>query len=164
MERRADGALALRLGFRQIKGFRQEDANGIIAARGNGYRDPQMVWLRASVAPAVLERLAEADGFAGIGLTRRDALWQVRAIPARAPLPLFNDPIDGEAISEPEVALPRMQLGEEVVEDYVATRLSLRAHPMELLRPIMNGLTRHDALTHAPLRRITVCGLSLIHI
>jgi error-prone DNA polymerase len=160
LERRADGALTLRLGFRQIKGFRQEDADWIIAARGNGYRDPETVWLRAGVSPAALERLAEADGFAGIGLTRRDALWQVRAIRAPAPLPLFSDPIDGEAIAEPAIALPAMQMGEEVVEDYVATRLSLRAHPMELLRIAMSGLTRHDALISAPPgRSLTVCGL-----
>ncbi|MHA3913756.1 OB-fold nucleic acid binding domain-containing protein [Halovulum sp. GXIMD14793] len=109
--------------------------------------------------PAVLERLAEADAFTGMGLTRRDALWQVRAIRAPAPLPLFNDPIDGEAIDEPQVTLPTMHLGEEVVEDYVATRLTLRAHPMELLRPSMPSLTRHDALVTAPLGRTTVCGL-----
>lgn len=159
LERRPDGALALRLGFRQIKGFRQEDALWIAAARNNGYRDPESVWLRAGVAPAALERLAEADAFAGMGLTRRDALWQVRAIRAPAQLPLFNDPLDGEAIREPEVTLPQMHLGEEVVEDYVATRLTLRAHPMELLRPAMPGLTRHDALITAPLRPTTVCGL-----
>ncbi|WP_417808143.1 error-prone DNA polymerase [Thioclava sp.] len=159
LERRPDGALALRLGFRQIKGFKQEDATWITAARRNGYRDPESVWLRAGVAPAALERLAEADAFAGMGLTRRDALWQVRAIRAPSQLPLFNDPIDGEAIREPAVTLPQMHLGEEVVEDYVATRLTLRAHPMELLRPSMPGLTRHDALIVAPLQRTTVCGL-----
>ncbi|AUH34033.1 error-prone DNA polymerase [Paracoccus tegillarcae] len=159
LERRVDGSLALRLGFRQIKGFKEEDADWIAAARGNGYQDPESVWLRAGTAPAVLERLAEADAFAGMGLTRRDALWQVRAIRGQAPLPLFNDPIDGEAIQEPQVTLPGMHLGEEVVEDYVATRLTLRAHPMELLRPSMAGLTPHDKLADAPLQRTTVCGL-----
>ena len=159
LERRADGALALRLGFRQIKGFREEDAGWIVAARGNGYQDPESVWLRAGVAPHVLERLAEADGFTSVGLGRRDALWQVKAITAPAPLPLFNDPIDGEGIKEPAVTLPSMHLGEEVVEDYVSTRLSLRAHPMELLRPDIPGLTRHDQLATAPLGRVSVCGL-----
>ena len=159
LERRADGALALRLGFRQIKGFKEEDARWIVAARGNGYPAPESVWLRAGVAPAVLERLAEADAFTDIGLTRRDALWQVRAIRGQAPLPLFNDPIDGENIHEPHVALPPMHLGEEVVEDYVSMRLSLRAHPMELLRPTLPGLTPHDKLATIPLGRLTVCGL-----
>ncbi|ARO14872.1 error-prone DNA polymerase [Ketogulonicigenium robustum] len=159
LERRTDGALALRLGFRQVKGFKKDDAAWIVAARGNGYPDPQSIWLRAGVTPPVLERLAEADAFTSMGLTRRDALWQVRAIHGQKPLPLFSDPIDGESITEPAVTLPAMQIGEEVVEDYVATRLTLRAHPMALLRPGMTGLTAHAALLDAPLRRTTVCGL-----
>ena len=159
LERRADGALALRLGFRQIKGLKEEDAGWIVAARGNGYPDPESIWQRAGVRPGVLERLAEADAFSCMGLTRRDALWQVRAIRGREPLPLFNDMIDGEVIREPKITLPAMHLGEEVVEDYVAMRLTLRAHPMELLRPSMPDLTRHDALKDVPLRRTTVCGL-----
>lgn len=159
LERRADGALALRLGFRQIKGFREEDAAWIVAARGNGYPDPQALWLRAGVTPAVLERLAEADAFADMGIGRRDALWQVRAIRGQAPLPLFNDPLDGEIIHEPQVTLPAMHLGEEVVEDYVSMRLTLRAHPMELLRPAIPGLTPHDKLASVAAHRVSVCGL-----
>lgn len=159
LERRPDGALALRLGFRQIRGFREEDAGWIVAARGNGYPDPENLWLRAGVGPAVLERLAEADAFSGMGLTRRDALWQVRAIRAPKPLPLFSDPLDGEGLREPAVDLPAMHLGEEVVEDYVSTRLTLRAHPMELLRPMIPGLTPHAELPTAALGRLSVCGL-----
>ncbi len=159
LERRADGALALRLGFRQVKGFRAEDAAWILAARGNGYPDPESLWLRGGLTPATLERLAEADAFVGMGLTRRDALWAVRAISAPAPLPLFADPLDGEGLAEPEVRLPPMHLGEEVVEDYVALRLTLRAHPMELLRPTISGLTPHDQLLNVPLGRTSVCGL-----
>ncbi|MFV0361034.1 error-prone DNA polymerase [Tropicimonas sp.] len=159
LERRADGALALRLGFRQIRGFRKEEAEWIAAARGNGYPDPESLWLRAGTMPATLERLAEADAFSAMGLTRRDALWQVRAIRAPAPLPLFADPIDGEGIDEPRVELPPMHLGEEVVEDYVALRLSLRAHPVELLRGTIPGLTPHAELARTPQRRLSVCGL-----
>ncbi|MEP2474169.1 MAG: OB-fold nucleic acid binding domain-containing protein, partial [Paracoccaceae bacterium] len=159
LERRPDGALALRLGFRQIKGFKEEDAGWIVAARGNGYPTPETLWLRAGLRPDTLVRLAEADAFSDMGLTRRDALWQVKAIRSEKPLPLFNDPIDGEGINEPQVALQTMHLGEEVVEDYVSMRLSLRAHPMELLRPSMPGLTPHDALGHVALGLHTVCGL-----
>lgn len=159
LERRADGRLALRLGFRQIKGFREEDAGWIVAARGNGYPDPESLWLRAGLLPGVLERLAEADAFAGMGLTRRDALWQVRAIRSPAPLPLFADPLDGEGLREPDVELPPMHLGEEVVEDYVSMRLSLRAHPMELLRPDIPDIVPHSELAATPLRRLSVCGV-----
>jgi len=159
LERRADDALALRLGFRQIKGFRKEDAALIVSRRGNGYRDPQSLWLRAGLDASVLQSLAEADAFGDLGLTRRDALWQVRALRAQAPLLLFNDPIDGESISEPAVELPSMHLGEEVVEDYVSMRMTLRAHPMELLRPALPGLVPNDQLAVAPLKPTSVCGL-----
>ncbi|WP_233141160.1 error-prone DNA polymerase [Haematobacter missouriensis] len=133
IEPRADGSLALRLGFRQVKGMREEDAVWIAAARGNGYPDVESVWRRAGVWPDALDRLAEADGFAGLGLSRRDALWQARALKAPKPLPLFG--MDGEGGAEPVVDLPRMTLGQEVIEDYLSLRLSLRAHPMEILRP-----------------------------
>jgi error-prone DNA polymerase len=160
LEHRTDGSLALRIGFRQVKGLREEDAAWIVAARGNGYSDVESVWRRSGAPPAALERLAEADAFAAIGLARRDALWQVRAIRGPAPLPLFATSYDGEGIDEPSVALPTMTLGEAVVEDYLALRLSLRAHPMELLRPRLPGLVPHAALPdQRPGRRITVCGL-----
>jgi helix-hairpin-helix protein/DNA polymerase III alpha subunit/impB/mucB/samB family protein/OB-fold nucleic acid binding protein len=159
LERRSDGSLALRLGFRQIKGFREEAAGWIVAARGNGYPDPESLWQRAGIKPAALERLAEADAFADMGLGRRNALWRIKAMRSAQVLPLFNDPIEGESIQEPTVTLPAMHLGQEVVEDYVAMRLSLRAHPMELLRPAMPGLTPHAALVEAPLCPTTVCGL-----
>lgn len=159
LERRPDGALALRLGFRQIKGFREEDAGWIVAARGNGYPSPESLWLRAGLRPDVLTRLAEADVFSDMGLARRDALWAVKAIRDHKPLPLFNDPIDGEAIDEPQINLPVMQLGEEVVEDYVTTRLTLRAHPMELLRPSLPGVVTNASLRKIALGRYRVCGL-----
>ncbi|MEN8918869.1 MAG: error-prone DNA polymerase [Octadecabacter sp.] len=159
LERRMDGALALRLGFRQIKGFKEEDADWIVAARGNGYSDPEGIWLQAGIAPATLEKLAEADAFCDTGLNRRDALWHVKAIKGVNPLPLFDNSIEGEGIVEPVVNLPTMNLGEEVVEDYVSIRMSLRAHPMELLRPSMGEIIPHAELLSAPLKRTAVCGL-----
>ncbi|WP_109314936.1 error-prone DNA polymerase [Pseudovibrio ascidiaceicola] len=159
LEWRTDGKLAIQLGFRQIKGFKEDEALWIVAARGNGYPDPQSIWHRAGVGSATLERLAEADAFVSMGLNRREALWQVKAIKGTEPLPLFNDPLDGEVIFEPKVHLPSMHLGEEVVEDYLSTRFSLRAHPMELLRPDILELTTHAALQDAPLGHTIVCGL-----
>ena len=131
------GALALRLGFRQVKGLSEEDAGWITAARGNGYTQVSDIWRRAGVPPATLTRLAEADAFAALGLTRREALWEARALAGDKPLPLFAGDMEGEAIHEPTAHLPQMTLGEEVVEDYVATRLSLKAHPMALLRDLL---------------------------
>ncbi len=159
LEHRTDGTLAVRLGFRQIKGFRQEDAQKIVQNCGNGYPDPISLWQRAKVSAKALEHLADADAFYSMGMRRRDALWQVKTIRSDMQLLLFNDPIDGESIHEPLVELPPMHLGEEVVEDYVAMRMSLKAHPMELLRPSFSGLTPHAELFTAPLEYTTVCGL-----
>ena len=156
LEMRADGGLALRLGFRQIKGLRAEDADWITAARGNGYPDVESLWRRAGVKPDTLERLAEADAFAAINLTRRDALWAASALKAPAPLPLFGP--DGEGGIEPTVTLPQMTLGQEVIEDYLSLRLSLRAHPMELLRPRLSESLPHNRLIQTK-GRVTISGL-----
>ena len=134
MEPDGRGGLALRLGFRQVKGLREEDAAWLTAARGNGYREVEDVWRKAGLMPAVIERLAEPDAFAALGLCRREALWQAKAIASAKPLPLFAQNLEGEGIYEPAADLPQMTLGEEVVEDYVAMRLSLKAHPVALLR------------------------------
>ena len=156
LEPRPDGSLALRLGFRQIRGMRQEDADWIVATRGNGYADVESLWLRAGLHPDALERLAEADAFASLGFSRRDALWSAKALRAPAPLPLFGP--DGEGGTEPAVTLPRMTLGQEVIEDYLSLRLSLRAHPLELLRPRLPESLPHDRLAEAT-GRVAVTGL-----
>ena len=156
LEPRGDGTLALRLGFRQIKGMREEDAVWIEAARGNGYVDVESLWRRAGVRSVALERLAEGDAFASLGLNRRDALWAARALRGPKPLPLFG--ADGEGGAEPQVTLSAMTLGQEVIEDYLALRLSLRAHPMELLRPRLPDSLPHERLDRTT-GRITVTGL-----
>ena len=135
MEEAANGSLALRLGLRQIRGLAEDEGMWVVAARGNGYRAVQDVWRRAGLGPAAVTRLAEADCFASLGLSRRDALWAARALTNDRPLPLFAGDIDGEGIVEPAVIFREMTEGEKVVEDYVALRLTLRSHPMALLRP-----------------------------
>ena len=125
------GGLALRLGLRQVKGLREEDGQWISAARGNGYPDVESLWRRAGLARAAITKLANADAFAPSGMARREALWQARALIGNAPLPLFPD---GERLTEPPAQLPAPSLGEQVVEDYRSLRLSLRAHPLALLR------------------------------
>ncbi|MCB1366518.1 MAG: error-prone DNA polymerase, partial [Rhodobacteraceae bacterium] len=137
MEPDGRGGLALRLGFRQIKAMREEEAAWITAARGNGYLDVEDIWRRAGTPPRLLYRLAEADAFAALGLSRREAQWQARAITGDEPLPLFARSLEGEGIAEPPVHLPEMTEGEHVVEDYVSMRLTLRSHPLALLRPLL---------------------------
>src|SRR5690606_19186848 len=137
MEPRPGGGLALRRGFRQIKGLREDEADWLVAARGNAYHAPEDLWRRAGVSPRTITLLAEADAFAALDLSRREALWSARAIGGERPLPLFAGDIDGEGIVEPAVVFAEMSEGEHVVEDYVAMRLTLRSHPMALLRPLL---------------------------
>ena len=137
MEPDGKGGLALRLGFRQIKGLSEEDAAWLTSARGNGYAAVRDVWRRAGLGPSVIARLAEADVFAALGHSRREALWEAKALVKGPSLPLFAGDIDGEVVNEPAALLPRMTLGEEVVEDYASMRLTLKAHPVALLRHIL---------------------------
>jgi DNA polymerase III alpha subunit len=137
MEQDGSGGLALRLGFRQIKSMREEEAAWITSARGNGYQEIEDVWRRAGTPSRILGILAEADVFASLGISRREALWQAQAIQAKVPLPLFARTLEGEDIREGTVTLPKMTEGEEIVEDYVSMRLTLRSHPMALLRPLL---------------------------
>jgi DNA polymerase III alpha subunit len=127
------------VGFGQIPGIAAPAARWITAARGNGYQTVEDVWRRAGVGPATLARLAEADAFAALGLSRREALWAAEALAPGPVLPLFAGDIEGEGIVEPAVQFREMTVGEAVVEDYLAMRLTLRAHPMALLRPWLDA-------------------------
>ena len=80
--------LALRLGFRQIKGFSEKDAERLVAARGDGYPDAEALWRRSGLGRLALERLAAADALRSMTLDRRQALWALKAL-GEAPLPLF---------------------------------------------------------------------------
>ena len=115
----------------------EEDVSWLTAARGNGYQTVTEVWRRAGLAPDLIEKLAEADVFASLGQSRREALWEAKSFAPGEALPLFAGDLDGEVIHEPAALLPEMTLGEEVVEDYVATRLTLKAHPVALLRHLL---------------------------
>ena len=159
MERTETGALALRLGFRQIKAMREEEADWLTAARGNGYTAVADVWRRAGLEAKTLTILAEADAFASLGIARRDALWAARALVPKKELPLFSGDLDGEGIVEPEVHLPQMTEGEAVVEDYVAMRLTLRTHPVALIRDRLSPGIDPRLLAGALTSRISLAPL-----
>jgi error-prone DNA polymerase len=125
-------APALRLGLRQIDGLPEEEAKKIVSARA--FTHTHDLWVRARVRLATLEKLAAVDAFRSLGLDRRQALWEVKALGSAEPLPLFSWSETREAGLEPEVALPAMPLSEHVVNDYQTLRLSLKAHPMSFLR------------------------------
>ncbi len=144
LESRNQANFAVRLGFRQIKGFPQTEAERLVAARPpGGFDGPRHLWRAAQLTGASLERLADADAFRCVGLDRREALWAVRGLDqgaaaragrltALAPLPLFAQCDQAEEAAE--TALPPMPLGTHVAMDYAHLRLSLKAHPMNFLR------------------------------
>ncbi len=123
---------ALRLGFRQVAGLTEADMKRVVERRTTPYRDPADLWRRGGLTKRQILALARADAFASLGMTRRDVLWAVRAL-SEASLPLLEQ----ARIVEPDVTLPRLTLGEQVVDDYSTLSLSLRAHPLQLLRPAL---------------------------
>ncbi|XHS00367.1 error-prone DNA polymerase [Sphingomonas sp. DBB INV C78] len=134
LERREDGALALRLGFRQIDGFREEWAEKLVNARINAPIESIEALARNAKLPArALRLLADADACRSIALDRREALWEARRTP-QGELPLFAAADARELAEEPDAALPAMPLVEHVMTDYQMTRLSLKDHPMTFLR------------------------------
>ena len=135
LERRADGALALRLGFRQINEFREAEATRLVAARGAGFPGVEELAVRAQLHGRPMRLLADADACRSLGLNRREALWAIRRLPDAEPLPLFAAAAARELADEPDARLPVMPLAEQVTTDYQVTRLSLKGHPMGLLRP-----------------------------
>ena len=137
----AEGLDALRLGLRQIKGFRKDFADQLITARkmGNGrpFFDIDDFARRSNLPKSVLEQLADADAFQSINLSRRQALWSTQRVNSNQ-APLFIE--SGEGIVEQKVHLPSMGLGEEVSHDYRTIHLSLKDHPLSLLRNLMTSM------------------------
>ena len=160
---------AIRLGLRFIEGLAENDINVIVARRGAGYGSVRELWLRTGLPVASLEKLARADAFASLGLNRRDSLWAVKGLVGThgaQTLPLFaaaGAPLVPPA--EDAADLPRMKPGEEVIHDYAALSLSLKGHPVQFLRPLLQarGTTRACNLDGvASDHRIEVAGLVLV--
>ncbi|HET7717989.1 MAG TPA: error-prone DNA polymerase, partial [Bauldia sp.] len=159
---------AVRLGFRQIKGFREEDAKALTEVRGKGYDSVRDLWLRSGLTRAAIERLADADAFRSLGLDRRDALWAARELGggrADDRLPLFDVAEHADIRREPDFALPPMPVGEHVVNDYRYLSLSLKAHPVSFIRSRLagRGIVASETLRETPNgRRVTVSGLAIV--
>jgi error-prone DNA polymerase len=159
LEERCGDYHAVRLGFRQIDGFKWADPDEeflriennkrleikkpkpedweerIVAARERRRFTSLEDFSRDTGLPKrALILLADADAFRSIGLDRRAALWAVRRLPDDVSLPLFEIATAREQPDEDTLPLPLMPLPEQVVADYQTIRLSLKGHPMEFLR------------------------------
>ena len=137
LEDRSEKYFALRLGFREVKGIREDEIEILVNARGEGYRS--ITALRdAGVSPGALEKLADADAFRSMGMDRRKALWEVSAL-QDMPVELFKGQAS-ESVLETQVELPLMGKGEHVVQDYNTVGLSLKAHPVSFVRSQLDML------------------------
>lgn len=159
-----EGKAAMRLGLRQIDGLQREAADRLVARRP--YRTVEELRSRGQVPVNAIQRLAAADALRSMGLDRRAALWDSRALKQAPDLPLFAYAEARDEGSEAEPAqLPAMPLSEHVVNDYQTIRLSLKAHPMSFLR---EHYARQKFITAEQLKnirdgkRLSIAGLVLI--
>ena len=164
LEEGKNNRCALRLGLRQVVGLSEDAARKIVERRGTTpYRDPADLWRRSGLTKRQIAALARADAFASLSLTRRDVLWAVRGF-ADGQLPLLDAQPQVRDL-EPSVILPSLTLGEQVMDDYSSFSLSLRSHPMELLRPTFKqrGISSTEALmTSKNGEVLTLAGLVLV--
>lgn len=133
---------ALRLGFRQVKGLKEEDIQKLIVARNAPFKTIAELF-EAGIPQSTLEQLADADAFRSIGLERRRALWEISALNT-TPSALFRGYVTND-LSEKDIQLPEMSAVEHVVYDYSSMSLSLKSHPVSFARV---QLSRYG-VTHA---------------
>ncbi|MBI2379711.1 MAG: error-prone DNA polymerase [Gammaproteobacteria bacterium] len=123
-----DGQGAVRLGLRLVKGLGHAAGEAIARARpAQGYAGADELQRRAALDRAELAALAEADALASLSGHRRQAWWQVGGLETRRDLASTSPPED-------PAPLPAPSLGEDLTADYRSLGLSLRAHPLALLR------------------------------
>ncbi|CAN5861451.1 error-prone DNA polymerase [soil metagenome] len=164
---------AVRLGLRMVSGLGQDDAEKIVAAvaRRGRMRSLVPLWRESGARAAALRRLARADAFRSMQLTRQQAQWDARLLHDEE-LPLFDSVVERrDPVLESAAdggALPRPTAEEHVKLDYHATGLSLKAHPLVFARPRLQRLGAvpcawlKDALRTPEGAWTTVGGLVLV--
>ncbi|MEA3079444.1 MAG: error-prone polymerase, partial [Sphingomonadales bacterium] len=159
-----ESGLALRLGLRQIDGLQREAAERLVARRP--YQTVEELHSRGRVPVHAIQRLAAADAFRSMGLDRRAALWDSRALRQAPDLPLFaHAEARDEGLEGDPARLPAMPLAEHVVNDYQTIRLSLKAHPMAFLRDHYDAqkfITADQLSSIRDGKRLSIAGLVLI--
>ncbi|MDQ0124222.1 error-prone DNA polymerase [Pseudomonas lini] len=121
---------AIRMGLRMIKGFREDDARRIEAARAKGiFIDVADLGERARLDARAQEQLADAGALRGLAGDRHRARWEVAGVQKQ--LGLFAGLPSQE---EDAVSLPKPTVGEDLLADYNSVGTTLGPHPLALLR------------------------------
>lgn len=153
---------ALRLGFRQVKGLKEEEMQVLLAARQKPFTNIHSL-RDAGISQTTLEKLADADAFRSIGLDRRQAFWEASALGDR-PVGIFKGQASASA-TEPSIDLPAMTESEHVIQDYASTSLSLKEHPVSFVREQLTALGITPAVDLAKSQDgkiVKVAGLVLV--
>jgi error-prone DNA polymerase len=156
------GQPMLRLGLRLVRGLSREGAQRVVEAR---QRQPfrQISNLRqwAALDKRDMEALADADALKSLSGHRHQSQWQIMALEPPKPL-LRDEQYQCASYFDDGVQLPAPQVAEDVLADYRATGLTLRAHPMSLLRDRspFNHCKRHTDLAALGNKRfVRIAGL-----
>lgn len=161
LEEKTGRYFTLRLGFRQVKGLREADMQVLLSARTQPFATVNAL-ADAGVPLTALEGLADADAFRSLGLDRRQALWQVSAL-ADNPTGIYGGQ-QSETATE-NVHLPKMTQSEHVLQDYGATSLSLKAHPVSFVRDKLAScriLSSGELASYKDGDMVKVAGLVLV--
>jgi error-prone DNA polymerase len=152
----------VRLGLRLVKGLSREGAQRVVEARQQApFRQVSDLRRRAQLDKRDMEALADADALASLSGNRHQSQWQIMALEEARPL-LQDEQFQNGRYFNDGVQLPPPAVAEEVLSDYRATGLTLRAHPMSLLRdrPPFNRCQRQvDLATIGNRRFVRIAGL-----
>ncbi|MFT4614385.1 MAG: error-prone DNA polymerase [Bacteroidia bacterium] len=153
---------ALRLGLRLVKGLSKDAVQRLIEARRQGpFRQISNLRRAAQLDKRDMEALADADALKSLSGHRHQSQWQIMALEQPKPL-LQEEQYQTASYFDDGVQLPAPGIAEEVLSDYRATGLTLRAHPMSLLRnqPPFNRCKRHiDLPALSNNRFVRIAGL-----
>lgn len=152
---------ALRLGFRQIKGMKEEDVKTLLMGRNKSFTSINSV-VDTGLSQSALEKLSDADAFQSIGVDRRNALWKLSV--KDKPIALFSGKGEKDAAEE-SIQLPLMPAAEQVMHDYASTSLSLKAHPLSFLRTkldLLHAIKAEELQDHKNGEQVKVAGLVLV--
>jgi error-prone DNA polymerase len=152
----------VRLGLRLVKGLSREGAERVAEARKlEPFRQISNLRQRAQLDKRDMEALADADALKSLSGHRHQSQWQIMALEQPKPL-LQDEQRQTASYFDDNVQLPAPAIAEEVLSDYRATGVTLRAHPMSLLRDRtpFNRCKRHTDLPALGNKRfVRIAGL-----
>jgi error-prone DNA polymerase len=162
----ASRSKALRLGMRLCTGLSEMHARSLVQERerGGAYASIEQLRRRVDVPVAALRRLARSDAYGSMQIDRQQALWAIQRLRDEA-LPLF-DAVRDEA--DVNASLPTISLARALHDDLAATGLSLKSHPIALVREQLTKMSvvcarsLQDEQTFAHGSRVQIAGVVLV--